>query len=280
MPVIKTFIDNKPSNPENEFIRIPNKLGNDFWMYIRPDSHIETILHNKGLYGSWEKESLKIWALLSKRSDYIVDIGANTGIYSLVAQAGNLHAKVFAIEPVDINYEILSNNIERNNFVIVPERIAISSNEGTAKMFMIKDKLNYMTSVNDNRYEKHPEIAQGNPVIEIEVPLKPFNYLIDKYHIPKIDLIKIDVEGHEVAVLKSMFSILKKYRPAILIEVIGDENAVELQNIFSQLEYAFVSIDEINKSVVVKHLKDNDHHNFLVCDYHLVEFLRSNSLVE
>ena len=137
-----------------------------------------------------------------------------------------------------------------------------------------------MTSVNDDRYALHPEIQGNNEVVEIEVPIKPFSYIYDKHHLEKIDLIKIDVEGHEISVLKGMLPYLEKYKPAIIIEIIGDENAEVLNTMFKKLEYEFISIDEVNISVVVDKLWDNDHHNFLLCNKSTLTFLQSINLVK
>ena len=138
------------NNIHNVFIRTKDEIAKkELYLFLRKDSFMEAVINQKGLYGDWEKESLKIWAKLSQRAQTIIDIGANTGIYSLISQNNNINAKIIAIEPVDLNYNILVKNIERNKFPILSEKIALSDKEGTAKMFMLKDKLNYMTSIND-----------------------------------------------------------------------------------------------------------------------------------
>ena len=259
---------------------IEDKIASrSFEMYIREDSMIEPRILSKGLYNDWEKESLKIWAELSKKANTILDIGANTGIYSLIAQNNNAVAKIIAIEPVEINFEVLSRNIQQNNFSIHAEQVALSDKEGTAQMFMLKDQLNYMTSVNDNRYALHPEIQGDSAVVEIQVPLKPFSYINSKYDLRKIDLIKIDVEGHEITVLGAMLPYIRESKPVILIEVIGDDNAAQLDAMFTNLNYRFISINESKKSVVADKLWDNDHHNFLICFDDTIAFLREKSLV-
>ena len=268
----------KPSY--NTFISIKDSIAKkSFQMYLRQDGFIEREINDKGLYGGWEMESLKIWAMLAKNSNTIIDIGANTGAFSLIAQNNNPRARVIAIEPIDINFMVLSQNIKQNNFPVIAEKIALSEKEGIAKMFMLKDRLNYMTSVNDDRYALHPEIKGDSAVVEIEVSIKPFSYIYKKYNLDNIDLIKIDVEGHEITVLNAMMPYLEKHKPTILIEIIGDANAVKLNDMFKGLGYEFISIDEIKQSVVVDKLWDNDHHNFLICNKNTIQYLRSKQLV-
>jgi len=278
--ILKAFFPSKYAPFAPGFVTIDDPIAQKpLRMYVREDSMMERIFLSKGLYGNWEKESLKIWAELSKRARTVIDIGANTGIYTLIAQNNNPLATVIAIEPVKTNFNVLLSNLEHNAFPARAEQVALSDTEGTAKMYMLKDRLNYMTSVNDNRYALHPEIQGDSEVIEIEVPVKPFSYIRDKYGLEHIDLIKIDVEGHETQVLNSLAPYISQWKPAILVEIIGDQNAETLNRLFKNIGYSFVSINETGKSVVTAELWDNDHHNFLVCPGATISFLRQKGLV-
>jgi FkbM family methyltransferase len=270
----------EPSFIPEGFFKIKDVIsGRPISMFIRSDSMIERQIFWGGLYGSWEKESLKIWAALCPDANTILDIGANTGMFSLLAKAHNQQAQVYAIEPIDINFEVLTKNMEKNKFSIHAIKAALSNVSGTAKMYMIKDRLNYMTSINDNRYLVHPQTPNSSDVIEVEVPTISFKDIEIKYKLPKIDLVKIDVEGHEIPVLENMYQRIKEDRPVILVEVIGDENAVALNNMFIPLGYKFISIDEENQSRVVDKLWDNEHHNFLLCDDKIIRSLQIKGLV-
>lgn len=61
---------------------------------------IENEIFWSGLTEGWEKESVKLWIELCKCSEIIFDIGANTGMYSLIAKTINPGANVYAFEPV------------------------------------------------------------------------------------------------------------------------------------------------------------------------------------
>lgn len=279
LSVLHFLFPNKFKSRFNRFIKIFDESANKpFYLYLREDSFMEKVILEKGLYGDWEKESLKIWALLSKQANTIIDIGANTGIFSMIAQNNNPAATIIAVEPVDINFSVLAKNISKNKYSIVAEKIALSDKEGSAKMFMLKDRLNYMTSVNDDRYANAPHVKGDHEVVEIEVAIKPFDYLINKHKPGTIDLVKIDVEGHETTVLNTMLPYLKKFKPTILIEVIGNGNAVNLNTIFKDLGYKFISIDEENTSRVVDELWDNNHHNFLICNTDTIDYLIEKNL--
>lgn len=71
-----------------------------------------------------------------------------------------------------------------------------------------------------------------------------------------------------------------EYKPLIPVEIIGDENAIELNEMFKNLNYQFISIDEVNLSREVEKLWDNDHHNFLVCNSETINFLKEKNLIQ
>ncbi len=60
---------------------------------------IENETYWKGLFNTFEHEMGWIWIMLSKKSHVILDIGANTGIYSLVAKTVNPSSEIYAFEP-------------------------------------------------------------------------------------------------------------------------------------------------------------------------------------
>lgn len=249
-------------------------------MTWRSDSMMETQFFRYGLYGAWERQSLRIWAHLCVDAHEILDVGANTGVYSLLARKNNPSAKIVALEPIPANADVLQANLDANVAGVVVERIAMSDSDGEAVMYMLKDQLNYMTSVNDNRYALHPEIAGRGTVVPIGVPVMTWATLKAKGELKRPDLIKIDVEGHEVAVMRSLYAHVAQYRPTILLEVIGAENADSVNEMLRSLDYVFISIDEVGRTAtVVESLWDNDHQNFLLCRQEVADALRTNGLV-
>lgn len=266
---------------QNNFIQIKDSVSNQsFYLDLRNDNFIENQIHTTGLYGGWEKESLRIWANLAQHANTIIDIGANTGVFSHLAWVNNPKATIIAVEPIPINYSILAKNIRKNKANISVEQCALSNKNGNANMFMLKNKVNYMTSVNENRYALHPEIQKNQEVIEVNITIHDFKYLVSKYNLSTIDLIKLDVEGHEIQVLESMMPNIINHKPTILIEVISDEIAKYVEYNFKSLGYKFIAIDEVNPSKEVEHIWDNDHHNFLLVTEYVYNRLKSIKLIE
>src|SRR5262249_32703018 len=96
---------------------------------------IENTLFWDGLSGGWEKMSIALWTKLVSRCRTIFDIGANTGVYSLVAGSLNPEAKIYAVEPVKRVFEKLRHNIELNDLDISCLEAAISNSDGTATIY-------------------------------------------------------------------------------------------------------------------------------------------------
>jgi len=78
---------------------------NTFKMY-HTGKIIENQLFWRGLDG-FEPHSLKLWSRLSRDAETIFDLGANSGIYSLISKSENLNAKVYAFECVDRVFDVL-----------------------------------------------------------------------------------------------------------------------------------------------------------------------------
>src|SRR6188768_2264802 len=77
-------------------------------------TYIENDLFWLGYGGGWEATSLKIWRELASSSTYILDVGANTGVYSLAAMCINPAAVVVAFEPGEAVFQKLKANIQLN----------------------------------------------------------------------------------------------------------------------------------------------------------------------
>ena len=98
---------------------------------------------------------------------------------------------------------------------------------------------------------------------------------IENNKIKSVDLIKLDVELHEVQVVEGMGKYLKKYRPDFLIEVLDNNIAKKLNFLFKNLGYNYLSIDD--KKIKLKKLKQiekSPFYNILVCKKNTYEIIK------
>jgi FkbM family methyltransferase len=220
---------------------------------------LENNLFWNGLENGWEKRSIMLWKTLCEKSFVIFDIGANTGVYSLLAKAVQPDAKVYAFEPVKRVYEKLNNNIRLNNYDILATEKAISNYTGEACIYDLDSEHIYSVTVNKNMIEE--QAASLKTMIQT-VTLNDF---IKINNIPKIDLIKIDVETHEPEVLEGFNEYLSIFKPTMLIEILNDEVGKKVNQLVSNLDYYYFNIDELNGIRQVEKISKSDYYNYLIC---------------
>jgi FkbM family methyltransferase len=228
-----------------------------FKMFNPGYTTIENELYWNGIENGWEKQSLEIWQHLCVNSSTILDIGANTGIYSFVANAINPKAQIFAFEPVKRTAAIFKKNLllNKSNNIKLYEA-AVSNSSGKATFYDVDSKSQYSATLNkemlcsvDNKVEYEVDIIQLDSCLEI------FNN--------NIDLIKIDVEMHEPEAIEGMIGIIQRDKPSLLIEILNDEIAEKLSGYFQNLGYQYYLIDEINPPVKITKIKASSFHNVL-----------------
>ena len=155
-----------------------------------------------------------------------------------------------------INIDLDYHSIDFFNFVRKRDEninIAISDDETEKDLYFFHNHA-AINSLNDIRKKDAREVRK--------IQTKTLNSIIEnsKFKDKKINFISIDVEGHELEVIKSIN--LKKYTPDIVvIEVLEKE-------ILNHLEFHNQSIGNILNSKMYKHMIDND--------YYLINWLHSD----
>lgn len=221
---------------------------------------IENEIFWSGLTNGWEKESIKLWIKLCEKSNIVLDIGANTGVYSLIAKVVNPDSKVFAFEPVNRVFKKLEENIALNSFDIIAIEKAASNSNGSAVIYDTDSEHTYSVTVNKNLSDI------STKVIETKIETITLNSFVNKYNINRIDLIKIDVETHEPEVIEGFCDYLSIYKPTILIEILNDEVGKKVNNMINGLDYLFFNIDENNGIRQVDKITKSDYYNYLLCN--------------
>jgi FkbM family methyltransferase len=211
------------------------------------------------LTAGWEKESVKLWLKLSENAEVVFDVGANTGVYSLMAKAISPKARVYAIEPVSRVIERLKENNTLNDFDIIPVQKAFSNFDGKAIIYDTNADHIYSVTVNKNLND------WARPVSEIEIETMKLNTYIKQNNITKIDLMKLDVETHEPEVLEGFSDYFSKFRPTLLIEILNNEVGEKVQKLVEGLDYLYFNIDEKGGIRQVEKIVKSDYFNYLFC---------------
>ncbi len=220
---------------------------------------VENAIFWSGIFGYWEKESLSLWDKLAARSQYIVDVGANTGIYALLAKSRNPNAHVIALEPVERVYKRLVANVDLNDYEIACVRKAASNYTGTATIYDLPVDHTYSVTVNKNT------AAIPQKAFPVEIETITLDELLPSMGMSSVDLIKIDVETHEREVLEGLQKIIAESKPTMLIEILNPEVATGVQELVENFGYLYFSIDEATGITKRSKITPFDSYNYLLC---------------
>lgn len=221
---------------------------------------IENELFWRGIKG-WEKISLELWVRLCRRSDTIIDVGANTGVYALLAKTVKPDATIIAVEPVLRVFKKLEENIALNGGGIHAVRAAMTDHEGEVILYDLPES-DHVLAVSLNK--EHLSMMKG--LRPVPVPARTMSGIAQEYGLPRIDLMKIDVETHEPEVLAGFIDILRRDRPTLLIEILNDQVAARVEDQVRGLGYLFYNIDDVTwPPEKAATLTKSKHFNYLFC---------------
>ena len=204
--------------------------------------------------GACENYSIQLWMKYAKKSDLILDIGSNTGTYSLIAASLNSTAEIHAFEPVKRIFDKLAFNNKINSFNIQLHNAALSDINGDIYLVEEGGKNEYTAHVSKEFVEKAYSIRSLR-----------LDTLSDLFSGDKIVLMKLDVERHEAEVLLGMGDLFRQVRPVILLEVLDHESALLLNPFFENLDYVFFNIDEINGYSLIRGIQKSHGNNIFCC---------------
>lgn len=161
----------------------------------------------------------------------VIDVGANVGYYSLMSsKLVGPSGKVLALEPSPRNYQLLCTHLSLNKVSNVSTfKLALSDQCGIARFSADIDPVAQRLSESGN----------------IEVHQVTLDQFVADHSIEAIDIIKIDVEGAELKVLKGAQGVLRKHRPKLFVETHDRFEAKVHENCKDFLEKQGYEVQEI-----------------------------------
>lgn len=144
--------------------------------------------------------------------DVFYDVGSNTGWYGVfVACMSQRRIRVFSFEPVEEFYLALLETVKLNRLddCLSAYNVGLSDQAGKKQMYIAGTG---STVIHDFSYAGHKLPVR-------EVTFDTLDCFVEANHIPLPDFIKIDVEGHELAVLRGGEKTIYQTKPMLLIEL-------------------------------------------------------------
>ena len=167
------------------------EVAGKFKFWIRAETEME-IYRAESFF---DKEPETIAWIDDFTSGVFADVGANIGIYSLYCAATHPDVVVLAFEPMLENFNRLLQNIEINGFHnIVPMRFAVGHTVKTANLYVPKTEAGSSGAQIDHPMNEHRDYFEPMDVQNVS------QFPLDGW--PGVNYLKIDVDGHEIDVLR------------------------------------------------------------------------------
>lgn len=205
------------------------------------------------LFGRFETGTAAALSKLVKPGSIVIDIGANIGAHALpLAQHVGENGKVYAIEPTDWAFEKMIRNLDLNPELknsLVPIKAFFSDLKGS-----LPSQTHSSWRLDDSK--KHP-VHGGQLNHSGNAEYTSLDQWVKNTGLKKIDLIKLDVDGYEVKVLKGGMNTLREFKPKMILELTlynldeyGD-SLKELLDLLKSCDYDLKSQDG-RKSIPMK----------------------------
>lgn len=171
----------------------------------KPIIRISGLMHRAGLAGAWLRVTSAthrfiMWRgpfIRSLNATHIFDIGANTGEFALIARAAFPKAKIFSFEPLEKEFAML-NKVMQNDQYFESFKIALGESDGSAIM--------HVSEFSPSSSFVFKSAHSSPQTMEIK-KLDNYEHLIS---VADTVLLKMDVEGYELSILKGAEKVLAK----------------------------------------------------------------------
>lgn len=188
--------------------KINYKKGKSFYLFLALRHGIKKIL------GIYERSVSDLIIANIKKGDVCVDVGSHIGYFTiLMAGISGNEGRVFSIEPIKENCDLIAKSLEKNNFCNTTVlNIGAGDRIGDTPAVVFEDSS--MGNFSDSGFINYPlDKATTN------FHTSTIDSLLQNYSLEKLNLIKIDVEGYEYKVLKGAEELIDKFHPKLVIEV-------------------------------------------------------------
>lgn len=188
-------------------------------------------------FGIHEPVTTKIVQEKIKPGMICLDCGGNIGYYAtLESKLVGKEGRVLAIEPSPVNIKYLEKNLilqNQNNFEVY--NFACGNIDGEIK-FVVHKISNMCRVANPDEFETDDKKFVKIPVCKLDT------FLADK-NLPRLDLLRMDIEGSELRLFEGAVDTIRKFKPMIQIELhpghLGPVNTKKLLKLLKDEGYEF-----------------------------------------
>ena len=212
-----------------DFVRLPSRGGSD---QISDASRYPS---------TWDFEDplpQVVQVLLPHTQGAFYDVGANTGYYSALAGKLDPERRVVAFEPVPYIAEILRENLTVSRIPAQIHEVALSDEIGTATIYLPSDEHGLVETSASLR----ADVLGSRVATELEISLTTLDAVNAGNADERVGFVKMDVETFEHKVLGGAHAVVRRDRPLLIIEVLGEAAFEDLTAFITGHDYAIISL--------------------------------------
>lgn len=155
--------------------------------------------------GSFEPDTLKVWAEMCKPGSEVLDVGSYSGLFAIAA--AKLGARPVAIEPMPVMVERIKANAEMNGVHVHVIAGAANERDGEVRLGF-NEGVHLTAGASLSRKSGGAHLVRG--------------LRIDGLKLENLSAVKIDVERQEMNVLRGARHTLARHKPHLIIEALTD----------------------------------------------------------
>ena len=148
------------------------------------------------VYGVFEPGVTALVKELARTETSLVDVGCNIGYHTCLFGAANPQARILSIDANPEMTRRCERNVQLNGISATVVNCGVADRSGSMTLYCPERKPSLATFGGDP--------GKGGKIIEYQVPVQPLDSLLEQHRFEEVGLLKVDVEGFEPLVLKSL----------------------------------------------------------------------------
>ena len=224
--------------PRVGLVEMPLPGGRVLRMSSRGDDDIASELFWRG-WECHEPETTSVFYELAVSARVVLDVGAHVGYFALLAAHANPRASVYAFEPMPRVRARLEHNIALNRSTVSCQPFALGAAPGSAEFFHTRNGIPSSSSLAEGFMRS---IVEHGELTSSTVEVLTGDDFVESRALAGVDLVKIDTETTEAAVLEGLLRTLRRDRPHIVCEVLDSDVGAAIEALLEPLGYEFFAL--------------------------------------
>ncbi len=214
-PFIREYFGNRYNGEQ-----ILTEYDEDIKIWVQLSDYIESNIFWQGVEEE-DRGQVKLLKKMLCPDQVFFDVGANVGVITMLAAKRLTNGEVHAFEPSEYHLEKLHRNLRVNDFEnVVVNGFGLSNREKTSDLYIPRDNGKDLHNTGMATIHKENGSTGDNGKYRTEkINTRKLDDYVEENDIQRLDVLKLDVEGGELNVLRGGLESLASFRPDVLMEL-------------------------------------------------------------